>query len=181
MRVGHHRAQPLFLNQRGLQPLSLALEREPVFESCPMMAAFREPTEFPFVARKENRTTDAVSNGIRIAIREIGTTLALFIPDKRDRTIVRSEGGTRQYETKHRMVEGFTQCCSPMPAVGRMMQLVENDKGGSPLAASPEYVRGQGHLLICDHRPMVVRSLAHLFVCQRRSEMHTDCCCRIGP
>src|SRR5262245_23240668 len=68
-----------------------------------------------------------------------------------------------------------------MPAVGRMMQLIEDDEGGSFLTAPSKYLRRQGHLLIRDHRPMVVRSLAHLFVCQGRIHMHAHSCRRIGP
>jgi hypothetical protein len=58
-----------------------------------------------------------------------------------------------------------------MPAVRRMMQLIQHHEGVSTGAASLEDPGGKSHLLIRDDRAVIVRRLTRLLVRQSGIQM----------
>src|SRR4030095_12944219 len=129
-----------------------------------MFAPLREPADFPFVARKHNWTAHPVSDRVRITVREVRPTLALFVSDKGNGMIIRAERRARQNKTEHRSVERLTQCFAPMTSIRCMMEFVQDYESRPCSAASLEHLGREGHLLVGHDRSVIVPCLPRLLI-----------------
>src|SRR5512140_3701375 len=156
MGIRDDRAQPAILQERGLEPLPLQLEGEPILEGRPMFTSFRKPRQFPLVTREQNWTANTLSNRLGIPIGEIGLALALLIPHVRNRVVIGPKWGAGESQSKNRLFKRFPQRVAPILPFPCMVQLVKDEQSGAAPASALKHIRCETDLLIGDDCAMVV-------------------------
>ena len=86
--------------------------------------------------------------------------------------IVRAERGTRECESTFRGVKGLADTIAPRERVARMVDLIENDEGGSRLGSRSVQPRVRPHLRVREGNALIVIAVPTLGIREVRVDLN---------
>ena len=143
------------------------------------IARIRSPRHLPRIGHEEHRTDNEVTQGIAIAVGEVGfraldPLLVFFVAHKRNRRSVGAERSTGQRKATRGLVEGVTNTITPRERITRVVNLVKDHQGA--VKARPGGVNhGIGcNLCVGDSDPIKVRTRHALRVRERGIDVDSN-------
>ena len=146
----------------------------------------RSPRHLPRIGHEEHRTDNEVTQGIAIAVGEVGfraldPLLVFFVAHKRNGRSVGAERSTGQRKATRGLVKGFTNAIAPRKRITRVVNLVKDHQGAVEARASGMDHRIRGNLRVGDSNPIKVRTRHALRVRERGIDVDPNAPSCLGP